>query len=145
MPEQPKSKTTERSLNFLKATQVLHKAQKLVHQQQEVDPIKTKLRIYRHDINTPACNLLNNSSGALLWDWIIAWLSTWLSRWVWPGHLAHCRRVAARWFPYWCAKRGLQPWPGTSRRLPLQHGCWVYCCREKIRIDRHDIKDLIDV
>jgi len=38
MPEPPKSKRTERSQNFLQATQVLHTAQKLVQQQQTLDP-----------------------------------------------------------------------------------------------------------
>ena len=38
MPEPPKSKRTERSQNFLKATQVVHTAQKLVQQQQQLDP-----------------------------------------------------------------------------------------------------------
>jgi len=49
MLEQPKSKRTERSQNFLKATQVLHKAQKLVQQQQELNPLQNLL-IYRRNI-----------------------------------------------------------------------------------------------
>ena len=41
MPEPPKSKRTEHSQNFLKATQVVHTAQKLEQQQQQLDPTTT--------------------------------------------------------------------------------------------------------